>query len=305
MTAMPKDVAVDYPLARLTTIRTGGHGDYFARIGSDATLAEVLGWAETEGIEVGVVGSGSNLLIADAGFRGLVIKLDGSLATIEQDGQRLLCGGGARLPQAAAFAARAGLSGLEFGVNIPGTVGGAVKMNANAYGGDLARVLEWVEITTPSGTDRRQPADLGFQYRRSNLRPGEIVARAAFALSLAEPDSVKATLADMRSARRAAQPSGIKTFGSTFKNPDDPRAEGKSAGVLLDEAGCRGLTVGGARFSEKHANFVENMGDATTADVIALMGEGRRRVRDRFGVELEPEVQFLGEVDTGPLWGER
>jgi UDP-N-acetylmuramate dehydrogenase len=116
---------------------------------------------------------------------------------------------------------------------------------------------------------------------------------------------VKETLAEMRSARREAQPSGIKTFGSTFKNPDDPRAEGRSAGVLLDEAGCRGLTVGGARFSEKHANFVENMGEATTADVIALMGEGRRRVRERFGVELEPEVQFLGEVDTTPLWGER
>ena len=114
---------------------------------------------------------------------------------------------------------------------------------------------------------------------------------------------MKATLADMRASRRAAQPSGIKTFGSTFKNPDDPPAEGKSAGVLLDEAGCRGLTIGGARFSEKHANFVENTGDATTADVIALMGEGRRRVRARFGVELEPEVQFLGEVDTTPLWG--
>ena len=301
----PRDVAEDYPLARLTTIRTGGRGDFFARPHTDATLAELLAWAAAEGIEVGVVGSGSNLLIADAGFRGLVMKLDGSLSTIEQDGERLLCGGGVRLPQAAAFAARAGLSGLEFGVNIPGTVGGAVKMNANAYGGDLARVLEWVEITTASGTDRREPAELGFRYRRSNVGPGEILARASFALNRAEPDSVKATLADMRSARRAAQPSGIKTFGSTFKNPDDPRAEGKSAGVLLDEAGCRGLTVGGARFSEKHANFVENMGDATTADVIALMGEGRRRVRDRFGVELEPEVHFLGEVDTGPLLGER
>jgi UDP-N-acetylmuramate dehydrogenase len=301
----PRDVAEDYPLARLTTIRTGGRGDFFARPHTDASLAELLAWAAAEDIEVGVVGSGSNLLIADAGFRGLVMKLDGSLSTIEQDGERLLCGGGARLPQAAAFAARAGLSGLEFGVNIPGTVGGAVKMNANAYGGDLARVLEWVDVTSASGTDRREPADLGFRYRHSNLEPGEIVARASFALSPAEPDSVKATLADMRSARRAAQPSGIKTFGSTFKNPDDPHAEGKSAGVLLDEAGCRGLTVGGARFSERHANFVENMGDATTADVIALMGEGRRRVRERFGVELEPEVQLLGEVDTGPLWGER
>ena len=147
----PAGVEADYPLARLTTIRTGGHGDFFARPDSPEALAELLAWATAEGVEVGVVGSGSNLLVADEGFRGLVVKLDGSLATIEQDGQRLLCGGGARLPQAAAFAARAGLSGLEFGVNIPGTVGGAVKMNANAYGGDLARVLEWVEVTTADG----------------------------------------------------------------------------------------------------------------------------------------------------------
>jgi UDP-N-acetylenolpyruvoylglucosamine reductase len=302
MNGVPPGIERNHPLARLTTVRTGGLGDFFARADSAERLAELLGWADREQIAVGVVGSGSNLLIADAGFRGLVMKLDGALARIEQQGQRLLCGGGARLPQAAAYAARAGLSGLEFGVNIPGTVGGAVKMNANAYGGDLARVLEWVEIATPSGTERRAPEALGFRYRRSNLGDREIVAEASFSLSAAEPSSVKATLAEMRSARRAAQPSGIKTFGSTFKNPDDALAEGRSAGVLLDEAGCRGLQVGGARFSEKHANFVENLGHATTADVIALMAEGKRRVRERFGVELEPEVQILGEIDTSALW---
>ena len=299
----PQDVAVDYPLARLTTIRTGGTGDFFARPHTDAVLAELLGWASWEGIEVGVVGSGSNLLIADDGFRGLVMKLDGELATIEQDGQRLVCGGGARLPQAAALAARAGLSGLEFGVNIPGTVGGAVKMNANAYGGDLARVLEWVDVATPDRhrAPRARTSSASATAARTSARARSSRARRSRS-SDAEPASVKATLADMRSARRAAQPSGIKTFGSTFKNPDDPRAEGRTAGVLLDEAGCRGLTVGGARFSEKHANFVENTGDATTADVLALMAEGRRRVRERFGVELEPEVQLLGDVDTAPLW---
>jgi UDP-N-acetylmuramate dehydrogenase len=300
----PEGVERDYPLARLTTVRTGGPADFFARPDSDARLAELLAWADAERIAVGVVGSGSNLLIADAGFRGLVMKLDGSLATIEREGDRLLCGGGARLPQAAAHAARGGLSGLEFGVNIPGTVGGAVKMNANAYGGDLSRVLEWVELATPEGTDRRTPDRLGFSYRRSNLGPREVVARASFALSPAEPGDVKATLAEMRAARKAAQPSGIKTFGSTFKNPDDPRAEGRTAGVLLDQAGCRGLAVGGARFSEKHANFVENPGEATTADVIALMAEGKRRVLERFGIELEAEVQFLGEVDASALWPE-
>jgi UDP-N-acetylenolpyruvoylglucosamine reductase len=298
----PAGVERDHPLARLTTVRTGGPADYFARPDSSERLAELLAWAEAEGIEVGVVGSGSNLLISDEGFRGLVMKLDGALATIEQEGGRLLCGGGARLPQAAARAARAGLSGLEFGVNIPGTVGGAVKMNANAYGGDLSRVLEWVEVATPAGTDRRAPSELGFAYRRSNLGRREIVARASFALERAEPESVKDTLAEMRAARREAQPSGIKTFGSTFKNPDDLRAEGRSAGVLLDQAGCRGLAVGGARFSEKHANFVENEGGATTADVVALMAEGRRRVRERFGIALEPEVQFLGDVDARGLY---
>ena len=304
MSSPPAGVERDYPLARLTTVRTGGPGDFYARPDSVERLVELLAWADGAEVAVGVVGSGSNLLVADAGFRGLAMKLDGALATIEQDGERLLCGGGARLPKAAAEAARAGLSGLEFGVNIPGTVGGAVKMNANAYGGDLSRVLEWVEVATGAGTGRRAPAELGVSYRRSNLGPREVVTRASFALSGADPDSVKATLAEMRAARRAAQPSGIKTFGSTFKNPEDPRAEGRSAGVLLDQAGCRGLAIGGARFSEKHANFVENTGTATTADVIALMAEGKRLVRERFGVELEPEVQFLGEVDASALWGD-
>jgi UDP-N-acetylenolpyruvoylglucosamine reductase len=299
---VPAGVRTDYPLERLTTVRTGGRGDYFARPGTLDDLLALLRWADGDGIEVGVVGSGSNLLISDLGFRGLVLKLDEDLATIEQQGQSLVCGGGARLPQAAAQSARAGLSGLEFGVNIPGTVGGAVKMNANAYGGDLSKVLEWVLIATPDGSERRTPADLGFEYRKSNLKPREVVARAAFALEQANPSEVKATLAGMRAQRREAQPSGIKTFGSTFKNPDDPRAEGRSAGVLLDQAGCRGLQVGGARFSEKHANFVENMGEATTADVVALMAEGRRRVREQFGVTLEPEVQVLGEVDTTGIY---
>jgi UDP-N-acetylenolpyruvoylglucosamine reductase len=294
----PEGVAKDYPLARLTTVRTGGPADWFARVGSEERLKELLAWAGDAGIEVGVVGSGSNLLVADDGFRGLVLKLDEGLATIERDGERVLCGGGARLPKASAEAARWGLTGLEFGVNIPGTVGGAVRMNANAYGGELGRVLEWVQVATPNGSERRTPDQLGFEYRRSNLGPHEIVARAAFKLDPADPSDVKATLNRMREQRRAAQPSGIKTFGSTFKNPDDPRAEGRSAGILLEAAGCRGLQVGGARFSEKHANFVENMGEATTADVLALMAAGRRRVREEFGIELEAEVQLLGRQDT-------
>ncbi len=170
----------------------------------------------------------------------------------------------------------AGLAGIEFGVNIPGTVGGAVRMNANAYGGALAQTLEWVEVATASGPERREPGELGFGYRHSNIGAGEVVARASFALRPAPPAEVKATLAQMRARRHEAQPQGIKTFGSTFKNPEDPRAEGRTAGLLLAEAGCPGLAIGGARFAPKHANFVENTGTATTAEIVALMAEGRR-----------------------------
>jgi UDP-N-acetylmuramate dehydrogenase len=293
----PAGVQPGYPLARLTTVRTGGPADFFARPASQAELQELLAWAGEEGLDVGVIGSGSNLLVADDGFRGLVLKLDGELASIEREEDSLRCGGGARLPKASAVAAGEGLAGLEFGVNIPGTVGGAVRMNANAYGGELARVLSWVDITTSAGTKRREPQDLGFRYRGSDIGPGQVVSGALFALAPADPDSVKETLADMRRRRKEAQPSGIKTFGSTFKNPDDERAEGRTAGQLLDAAGARGVRVGGARFAPKHANFVENTGEATTADVLSLMEEGRRLVRERFGIELEAEVQLLGRQD--------
>src|SRR6201996_3783630 len=207
--ALPDGIQRDYPLARLTTVRTGGAAELFARPGTIAQLAAVLAWAARQDGEVGVVGSGSNLLIADAGVRGLVLKLDQELSQITVDGSRIRCGGGARLPAVSAQAARAGLSGIEFGVNIPGTVGGAVRMNANAYGGELASALDWVDVTSAAGTERRNPDQLGFAYRRSGLRPGEIVSRASFALTPAASEDVRATLSDMRGKRRAAQPSGI------------------------------------------------------------------------------------------------
>ncbi|MFL5892251.1 MAG: UDP-N-acetylmuramate dehydrogenase [Solirubrobacterales bacterium] len=300
---IPENAEADYPLARLTTVRAGGPADLFARPATEEELVELLRWAGENGVEIGVVGSGSNLLVSDEGFRGLVLKLDGELADVERDGTSVICGGGARLPSATAKVARWGLTGLEFGINIPGTVGGAVRMNANAYGGELGRVLEWVEVCTAGGSERRRPQDLGFAYRRSNLGAGEVVSRAAFQLADGDVEEIKATLARMRGQRREAQPSGIKTFGSTFKNPDDDaRAEGRTAGQLLEAAGCRGLQVGGARFSEKHANFVENAGNGTTADILALMAEGRRRVHERFGVVLEPEVQILGKVEWPEAW---
>jgi UDP-N-acetylenolpyruvoylglucosamine reductase len=299
---VPEGVERDYDLSRLTTVRAGGSAAFFARPESEDQVVELLAWAEEEGLPIGVVGSGSNLLVSDDGFPGVVIKLAGGLTRVEREGRQIVCGGGARLPSAAAKAAGWGLTGLEFGVNIPGTVGGAVRMNANAYGGELGRVLERVTVCTPTGSDERRPDDLGFRYRSSNLADRDVVALATFSLADANPADVKATMADMRRRRKEAQPSGIKTFGSTFVNPDDPRAEGRSAGQLLDAAGCRGLQVGAARLSPKHANFVENTGGATTADILEVMAEARRKVHDRFGVTLEPEVQVLGEVSWPEGW---
>ncbi|HEX3242770.1 MAG TPA: UDP-N-acetylmuramate dehydrogenase [Solirubrobacterales bacterium] len=298
----PEGIERDYPLARLTTVRTGGNADWFARPDDEDGLAVLVAWADAEGMPIGIIGSGSNLLVADDGFHGLAIKLGRGLATVERDGERVRAGGGARLPSVAAKVAGWGLTGLEFGVNIPGTVGGAVRMNANAYGGQLAEILDWVDVCGPGGSERRRPEELGFSYRSSNLGPDEVVAAAGFALTAADPDGVRKTMAAMRERRHEAQPAGIKTFGSTFKNPDDPRAEGRTAGQLLEAAGCRGLAHGGARFSEKHANFVENSGEASTADVLELMAAGRRRVHERFGIVLEPEVQLLGEVAWPEGW---
>jgi UDP-N-acetylmuramate dehydrogenase len=294
--APPALIQADFPLARLTTVRTGGAAEFFARAGSEAELLELLVWARGGDVPVSIVGSGSNLLIADEGVGGLVVKLDRELARISVAAPRVICGGGARLPAVAACAARAGLSGIEFGVNIPGTVGGAVRMNANAYGGELERVLEWVKIATPDGLQQRAPRELGFGYRRSGLAAGEVLTGACLLLASADVAAVRAALAEMRARRHEAQPQGIRTFGSAFKNPVDPRASGRSAGMLLSEAGCNGVSRRGARFAPKHANFIENTGSATTADVVDVMSEGRRRVLERFGVELEPEVQTLGAV---------
>jgi UDP-N-acetylenolpyruvoylglucosamine reductase len=300
--SVPAAVQENYSLSRLTTVRAGGSADYFARPESEDEVVELLAWAERDELAIGVVGSGSNLLVSDEGFRGLVMKLAGELTGVEREGTKVICGGGARLPSAASKAAGWGLAGLEFGVNIPGTVGGAVRMNANAYGGELGRVLQEVTVCTAEGAEQRRPDQLGFRYRGSDLGGREVVSGATFALAEANPADVKSTMADMRRRRKEAQPSGIKTFGSTFVNPEDPGARGRSAGQLLDAAGCSGLAVGGARLSPKHANFVENTGSATTADILAVMARARRRVYERFGVVLEPEVQILGEVSWPEEW---
>jgi UDP-N-acetylenolpyruvoylglucosamine reductase len=290
---LPEGLEQGFPLARLTTIGTGGPARWFARPTSMQLLVSALRFAQEEGLTLAVVGLGSNLLVADAGFDGLVVRLDGSLATIELDGEHALCGGGASLAAVVRRATDSGLSGIEFGCAIPGTVGGAVRMNAGAYGGELRDVLIEALVVSADGVRRHGPDELEMTYRHSNVAPGEVVAVALLGLSPAPIERVRATVKAMQARRTAAQPRKARTFGSVFKNPD----EGPGAGQLLEACGLKGHVIGGAQISTVHANFIENLGDATSADVAALIGEGRRRAREQFGVELEHEVELLGPIE--------
>jgi UDP-N-acetylmuramate dehydrogenase len=287
----PAAVQADYPTSRLTTVGTGGPARWFARPTTVAELGDVLGWAGSEGLDTAVVGLGSNLLVADAGYDGLVIRLAGGLARIDRDGDRVVCGGGASLAAIVKRATGWGLSGIEFGCAIPGTAGGAVRMNAGAYGGEIRDVLADALVIGPSGQRRGGPEELGMSYRRSEIAAGEVVAEAVLDLRPGDPERIRATVSDMQRRRRDAQPAKVRTFGSVWKNPGPER----TAGRLLEECGLKGHAVGGARISPVHANFIENHDGARSSDVIALMREARRRARER-GVELEHEVQMLGRI---------
>jgi UDP-N-acetylenolpyruvoylglucosamine reductase len=282
------DLEPGAPLAPLTTIRVGGPADWLCRASSFRSVVAALAWAEERGLPVAVVGRGSNLVVADEGFRGVVLRLTGRLTSISVRGTDLWCGGGASLPRAVQRAAAHGLEGLEFGASIPGTAGGAVAMNAGAHAGELAQVLRWAVVCGPEGRRRVGLEDLALGYRRSAVRPGEVVAAVGFALRPGDPEAIAARLAEFRAHRRATQPRGVRTFGSVFTNPP-----GDSAGRLLEAAGCKGLALGGARFSPVHANFVEAAPGCRAADVLALMAEGRRRVAEAGGPLLEPEVRYL------------
>jgi UDP-N-acetylenolpyruvoylglucosamine reductase len=282
------DLERDAPLAPLTTIRVGGTADRLCRAGSFRAVIAALGWAREAGVPVAVVGRGSNLIVSDEGFRGLVLRLVGRLTGISVRGEGLWCGGGASLPRAVQRAAAAGLTGLEWGASIPGTAGGAVAMNAGAHSGDLAQVLDWAVVCGPDGRRRVGPGELALGYRRSAIGPGDVVAAVGFRLAPGDPDAIAGRLAGFRGRRRATQPQGVRTFGSVFTNPP-----GDSAGRLLEAAGCKGLVIGGARFSPVHANFIEASPACRSDDVLALMAEGRRRVLRDGGPELVPEVRYL------------
>jgi UDP-N-acetylmuramate dehydrogenase len=284
------------PLSRFTTLGTGGPARWFAKPETLDQLQQALEWAGEKGASVSVVGLGSNVLVADDGVDGLVLKLGGELAGAAAEDGLLAAGGGAPLAVCLHRARAAALGGFEFACAIPGTVGGAVKMNAGAYGGDVAGVLERALVVSASDAEWRTPAELGLEYRRSGLAEGEVVARAEFRLAPRPEDEIRATVAEMQARRKAAQPTNKRTFGSVFKNPDHEL----TAGRMLEACGLRGHRIGGAQISPRHANFIENADDARSADAVALMVEARRRARDEFGVELEHEVELLGGLVLPP-----
>ena len=286
-------------LSRYTTLGTGGPARWFDTPESEEALVERLAWAEREGVEVAVVGLGSNLLVADEGSPGLVLKLAGGLAKAEAADGQLVAGGGASLAVCLHRARAAELGELEFACAIPGTVGGGVWMNAGAYGSDIARVLDRALVAEAGGTRWLTPEELGLRYRTSGLRHGQVVARAEFQLEPRPAKEIKATVAEMQARRKAAQPTNKRTFGSVFKNPEHEL----TAGRMLEACGLRGFRSGGAQISPKHANFIENADGARSADAIALVAEARRRAREEFGVVLHPEVQLLGALEIPPLAG--
>jgi len=285
------------PISRHTTIGTGGPARAFGRPETIAELRDALTWAREHGLPVVTVGLGSNLLVADDGVDALVVKLAGELAAVRIVGDVLIAGGGAANAVALHRARAAGLGGFEFACAIPGTAGGGVWMNAGAYGSDWSEILGRALVVDPEGENWLDAAALGLRYRHSDLRHGQVVAQVEFRLTPRPSDEIRAVVADLQRRRKAAQPTSKRTFGSVFKNPDHEL----SAGRMLEACGLKGFQIGGAQISPRHANFIENAGGATSADAIALMNEARRRARERFGVELEHEVEFLGGLELEPL----
>ena len=284
-------------LARYTTLGTGGPATAFARPETAEELQEVLEFAQERGLSIAAVGLGSNLLVADDGFDGLVVKLAGELTQADVRDDVLVTGGGAPNAVALHRARAAGLGGFEFACAIPGTAGGGVWMNAGAYGDEWAGILERALVVDAAGARWHSRGELGLQYRRSGLGPGQVVAEVEFRLTPRPTDEIKARVAELQAQRKAAQPTNKRTYGSVFKNPDHEL----TAGRMLEACGLKGHRIGGAQISPRHANFIENADGARSEDALALMAEARRRAWGQYGVELEHEVVFLGEVELPPL----
>ena len=279
----------DAPLAPMTWFRVGGPAEYLFRPADEADLCDFLMALPLE-MPVTVMGAASNLIVRDGGVRGVVIRLARGFGDVAVEADGIVAGAAALDISVSEHAAEAGLAGLEFLSGIPGTIGGAVAMNAGAYGGEIADVLDWVEIVTRQGVLERLPAQaLGLSYRHANLPLDAVVVRARLRARLGEAALIGARMAEIRDKRTATQPVRARTGGSTFANPD-----GQKAWELIDAAGCRGMTRGGAQISELHCNFLLNLGTATAADLEGLGEEVRQRVAARAGVSLRWEIKRIG-----------
>ncbi|MGP1673841.1 MAG: UDP-N-acetylmuramate dehydrogenase [Candidatus Limnocylindrales bacterium] len=290
----------DEPLARFTTMRVGGPADLFASVHNAFELRALVRFARSRAIPHLVLGRGSDVVISDRGVRGLVIQDRAEGSTV--DGDRYTADAGVPMARAATESQRAGLTGLEFGLAIPGTVGGAVWANAGAHESDIAGVLVSARVLDAAGSETIVPAaDLGLSYRDSRFKhptadgPAELILAATFQLAPAEPDTIKARLDDIRRWRQAHQPLGLPSAGSVFRNPP-----ADSAGRLIEDAGLKGHRIGGAVVSEKHANFIVNDQKGSAADVRRLGDHVRTVVAERTGIELAYEIEFLGDWEGWP-----
>lgn len=288
-------LSADAPLAATTWFRVGGPAEALFRPADEEDLAQFLAGCPAD-VPVTVIGVASNLLVRDGGVPGVVVRLGRGFAEVTAEGTRVAAGAGALDLNVALAARDAGIGGLEFLSGIPGTVGGALRMNAGAYGRETADVLvEATALDRAGGRHRLTPADLGFGYRHCGIPPDWTFTGAVFAGEPAEPAVVAARIDGIAQARAGSQPVRARTGGSTFANP-----AGHKAWELIDRAGCRGLAIGGAQVSEKHCNFLINAGEARAADLEALGEEVRRRVLDTSGIALEWEIRRIGVAGRPP-----
>ena len=285
-------VLVDEPMKRHTTFRIGGPADFFLLPSTVDEVRGILEICREEELPYFILGNGSNLLVSDKGYRGVIIQLYRNFSNISVEGNEICASSGALLSQIAAAARNASLTGFEFSGGIPGTLGGAVFMNAGAYGGELKDVLKEAVVMTEQGEILTLPVEkLDMGYRTSRIKKaGYLVLEARLVLEQGDMDKIRDITKDLTEKRVSKQPLKYPSAGSTFKRP-----EGYFAGKLIMDAGLRGYQVGDAQVSEKHCGFVINKGNATAADVLTLIENVREKVQEQFGVTLEPEVKFLGE----------
>ncbi len=285
-------IRIDEPMAEHTTFRIGGPADLFLMPETEEEIQKIRRVCKAENLPLFILGNGSNLLVSDRGYRGVVMQIFRNFGNLEVQEEKIRASAGTLLSGIAAAARNASLTGFEFAGGIPGTLGGAVRMNAGAYGGEMKDVISTVRVLTSNGEIREIPGgQMGFGYRTSIVEKEDLlVLGAEICLRKGDPEAIRETMRDLQTRRSDKQPLEYPSAGSTFKRP-----EGYFAGKLIMDAGLAGYQVGGAKVSEKHCGFVINAGGATAADVCRLMGDVQQKVFQKYGVELEPEVRFLGE----------